>query len=50
MELLYKELQERMKVLEGRKQTKITLGRISELQLIIVRVQQILLNSLNEKK
>lgn len=44
---LYKELQGRMIELENRKQTKITLGRIAELQLVIFRVQQILLDSLN---
>ena len=47
MNELYKELQERMKELESRKQSKITEGRILELQLVIVRVQQILLDSLN---
>lgn len=47
MDELYKELQERMKELESRKQTKITEGRIAELQLVIIRVQQILLDSLN---
>ena len=49
MEELYKELQERMKILEDRKQTKITRGRIAELQLITIRVQQFILNSLNKK-
>ena len=47
MNKLYEELQERMKELESRKQSKITEGRILELQLVIVRVQQILLDSLN---
>ena len=47
MNKLYKELQERMKELESRKQSKITEGRIAELQLVIIRVQQILLDSLN---
>jgi hypothetical protein len=47
MNELYKELQERMKELERRKQSKITEGRIAELQLVIIRVQQILLDSLN---
>lgn len=42
MDELYKELQERMKVLENKKQSDITEGRIAELQLIIVRIQQIL--------
>jgi len=47
MDELYKELQERMKDLENRKQSKITEGRILELQLVIIRVQQIILNSIN---
>jgi hypothetical protein len=40
---LYKELLERMKVLEDRKQSRITEGRIAELQLVIIKIQQILL-------
>jgi hypothetical protein len=47
MEELYKELQERMKELEGSKKSKITDGRIAELKLVIIRVQRILLDSLN---
>lgn len=43
---LYDSLMERMKSLEDRKQTLITQGRISELQLVIIKVQQILLDSL----
>lgn len=46
MDELYKELLERMTNLENRKQSKITEGRILELQLVIVRVQQIILNSI----
>lgn len=45
---LYRDLQERMKVLEGRKQSRVTEGRIAELQLIIIRVQQILIESINK--
>ena len=43
MKELYKELLERLKVLEERKQTSITEGRIAELMLVIIRVQQLLL-------
>ena len=48
MDELYKELQGRMKELESRKPSKITEGRIAELQLVIVRVQRLLLDSLND--
>lgn len=54
MDELYKELQGRMKELESRKpsinafESKITEGRIAELQLVIVRVQRLLLDSLND--
>lgn len=43
---LYDSLMERMKSLEDRDQTLITQGRISELQLVIIKVQQMLLDSL----
>lgn len=43
----YKEMYERMKILENKKESEITQGRINELQLIIVRVQQLLLETLN---
>jgi len=46
MEELYKELEERLSVLENQKQTDITQGRIAELLLVIVRVQQIILDKL----
>lgn len=42
----YKDLLTRLKELESRKQTPSTEGRIVELQLIIVRVQQILLKNI----
>lgn len=47
MNELYQELQDRMKELESRKKSKITECRIAELQLVIIRVQQILLDSIN---
>jgi hypothetical protein len=40
---LYKELQERQKLLESRKKTTINEGRIRENVLTIIRVQQLLL-------
>jgi len=43
----YKELEGRMVVLEAKKDSKITEGRILELQLATIRVQQILLDNLN---
>lgn len=44
MEELYKELLLREKHLESLEQTTITKGRIAELQLVIIRVQQIILS------
>jgi hypothetical protein len=49
MEVLYKEMLERLEELETRKKNKMNLGRISELQLAIVRVQQILLSNIPKK-
>lgn len=49
MEKFYKELLERMEVLEKEKKTDINDGRILELQLAIVRVQQILLANIQPK-
>lgn len=48
MEELYKDLQDRLKELESRKKSKITEGRIAELLLIIIRVQNIMLKSINK--
>ena len=45
MKELYEELQTRLKVLESRKLTPITEARIAELQLVIIRVQQLILAS-----
>lgn len=47
MKSLYNELLERMKFLEN--ETEINESRIAELQLIIIRVQQILLSELKPK-
>lgn len=44
----YNELLEREKELNSRPKTEITEGRISELQLMIVRVQQLLLERINK--
>jgi hypothetical protein len=49
MEELYKELIERLKHLESKKYNKMNLGKITELQLVIVRVQQLLLADLPKK-
>lgn len=49
IEKLYEELLERMKELESRKQSTITDARITELSLVIIRVQQILLDSIRLK-
>ena len=46
----YEELQERMVELEKNKDSDINLGRISELQLVTLRVQQIILNCMNYDK
>jgi hypothetical protein len=45
---LYSELTERMEVLEYRKDTHINSGRINELQLVIIRIQKIMLDLMNE--
>lgn len=50
MEVLYKELLERMQVLNSKEQTDETIGRIHELTLVTVRVQELLLNNLNTKQ
>ena len=47
MEELYKELEERLKILENQVQTDITQGRIAELLLVIVRVQQRLIDNIS---
>ena len=49
MRKLYDELQERLKHLESLKETEINLARTVELQLVIVRVQEILLDELKIK-
>lgn len=43
---ILKDCEERLKVLEDRKQTPITLGRINEMQLLIVHLQQIILDNI----
>lgn len=43
MEILYKEMQERLKYLEAQEQTEEIKWRIQEISLAIVRVQQLLL-------
>lgn len=43
---ILKDFEERLKILEERKQTPITLGRINEIQLCIVYIQQKILNQL----
>ena len=43
LKILYKELQERQEHLESRKKTKTTEGRIAENLLTMVRVQQLLI-------
>ena len=43
---LYTELQGRLKVLESKNDTDLTKGRISELNLVIIRIQQLLIKSL----
>ena len=49
MKILYEEMMERMKYLESvEKKSSVTDGRIAELQLAIVRVQQILLSEINK--
>lgn len=48
MEELYEELLVREKMLEERRDTLINDGRLAEVRLIIVRVQQILLENLNK--
>lgn len=50
MKEFYNELKERLKVLENQKSTTITDGRISELLLVIVRVQQILLENIGKSE
>lgn len=48
MESLYKELLERLKHLEEeREQTPIIQGRIAEINLVIIRIQQILLDKIS---
>lgn len=49
MNIFYKELLERMEVLENEDKTDINDGRILELQLAIVRVQQILLADIDSE-
>jgi hypothetical protein len=43
MKELYSELLERLKHLESKEKTNINDGRIAELQLIIVRIQQMMI-------
>ena len=50
LKILYKELQERREYLESTEKTKITEGRISENLITIVRVQQLLMPLLVNKK
>lgn len=50
MKDFYKEIQERMKVLEAEKSTPEIEGRKAEMQLVIIRVQQILLKDVGKKK
>ncbi len=49
MKEFYKELLERLEYLETLEENEINLGKIAELQLVIVRVQQILLSELPKK-
>jgi len=46
IDILYKELQERMEVLENKKNSPITEGRRNECALTIIRVQQLILKKL----
>jgi hypothetical protein len=46
MKDLLKLLEKRMKVLERRKQTPITLGRIVELQKVILEIQNIIIRQI----
>lgn len=48
LELLYGELSERLAILEKRKNSPSTDGRISELLLILLRVQQLLLENIKK--
>jgi hypothetical protein len=48
MEELHKELQQRLRLLEGRKQSLITQVRITELQQIIIIVQNKLICKTNQ--
>ena len=43
LQILYEELQEREKYLQGKRKTKTTEGRIAENLLTIIRVQQLLI-------
>jgi hypothetical protein len=46
LEILYKEMKERLAYLEAQEQTKETAIRINELTLAMVRVQQLLLEQI----
>ena len=50
MKNLLKELEGRLVCLESKEQTELTKARRSEISLVIVRVQQILLKKLNDKR
>lgn len=49
IKILYRELQDRKKHLEGMKKSKATDGKILENNLTLIRVQQILLDRLKKK-
>lgn len=49
MKTFYKELQDRLKYLELQEQTEEIIGRINELTLVIVKVQQLLLENISNK-
>ena len=46
---LISDCEERLKILQERKPTAITLGRINEMQLLIVHLQQFLINNIKPK-